>query len=174
MPIMRWNILEKMVKSRGWTTGAELGVWRGMTYKHLVQTCPKLSLFGVDLYEAQPDNDGPEKWTPGENGHAWDHESYYKGILAFMKKYPDRATFYKGTTTEAATQIEDGSLDFVFIDADHSYEGVKEDIKNWVPKLKSGGCLIGHDIDWPDVKKAVEEFSTEYDEPGDNMWLIQM
>jgi hypothetical protein len=41
--------------------------------------------------------------------------------------------------------FEDNSLDFVYIDANHTYEGVKEDIKYWYPKVKPGGLLLGHD-----------------------------
>ena len=59
----------------------------------------------------------------------------------------------------AATRYDDGSLDFVFIDADHTYEAVKRDISAWWPKVKSGGVLAGHDYDETGVKKAVDEFA---------------
>lgn len=50
-------------------------------------------------------------------------------------------------------------LDFVFIDADHSYEAVKKDIEAWYLKVKKGGIFAGHDYRAsPDVKKAVDEF----------------
>lgn len=64
---------------------------------------------------------------------------------------------YKMTSTEASKMYEDGSLDFVYIDADHSYESVKEDIAHWLPKVKSGGTIAGHDYNNPDVYKAVNE-----------------
>jgi predicted O-methyltransferase YrrM len=46
---------------------------------------------------------------------------------------------------EGAKQFEDDSLDFVFIDADHEYQAVLQDIHHWLPKVKPGGCLSGHD-----------------------------
>lgn len=49
------------------------------------------------------------------------------------------------TSLEAAATYEDNSLDFVFIDADHSYEAVRADIIAWWPKVKPGGIISGHD-----------------------------
>lgn len=54
---------------------------------------------------------------------------------------------------------EDESLDFVFIDAGHSYEDVSLDLKLWYPKVKKGGVFAGHDYPaWEGVKIAVDEF----------------
>jgi predicted O-methyltransferase YrrM len=58
---------------------------------------------------------------------------------------------------EACNLYADNSLDFVYIDASHEYEDVKKDIINWLPKVKNGGIIAGHDINCPDVKKAVVE-----------------
>ena len=171
--MMRWYVLEKIIKERGYTIGAELGVWRGKTYKHLLSECSNLTLIGVDLYEPQPDSEGPEKWVPGENGHEWDHDKYYRDIQSFQNKIGERARFYKMTTLDAAKEVEDASLDFVFIDADHSYEGVKNDIAAWSPKVRNGGCVIGHDIDWDPVLQAVtEEFGSDFVKLDDNVWCV--
>lgn len=51
----------------------------------------------------------------------------------------------------------DVSLDFVFIDASHDYDSVKADIKVWLPKIKDGGLLAGHDYGSPGVSRAVNE-----------------
>lgn len=66
---------------------------------------------------------------------------------------------------KAAVQVKDKSVDFVYIDANHSYTFVKDDINYWLPKVKAGGMIGGHDYDWTDkehsdelaVKKAVDE-----------------
>jgi len=61
-------------------------------------------------------------------------------------------------SAQAAAGFADGSLDFVFIDANHSYEHVKADITAWKPKMKAGGMLSGHDYGEPcGVKQAVDE-----------------
>lgn len=61
-------------------------------------------------------------------------------------------------SVEAARQYEDGSLDFVFIDADHAYDCVSADIKAWWPKVKPGGVIAGDDAQGKGVDRAVREF----------------
>ena len=64
------------------------------------------------------------------------------------------------TSVEASKDFEDDSLDFVYIDALHDYDSVKEDIRVWFPKVKKQGYIGGHDYGYPpipDVKKAVDE-----------------
>jgi len=141
----------------------------------LVRTCHDLHLVGVDLYAPQPGYDGPEQWTAGENGHAWDHERYYNDLVAFCGQYPERAVIIKDYTTEAAKTIDDESLDFVFIDADHSYNGVMRDVQAWAPKVRKGGMVIGHDIHFPTVKKAVIELYGEdgYFVEDDFLWFVE-
>ncbi len=61
-------------------------------------------------------------------------------------------------TDEAVKEIPDGQFDLLFIDADHSYEAVKNDIENWLPKIKEHGTISGHDYgNHPGVSKAVNE-----------------
>lgn len=62
-------------------------------------------------------------------------------------------------SVEAATYFKDSSIFMAFIDADHTYESVKADIAAWLPKIKPGGILAGHDYNdyWSGVKRAVDE-----------------
>lgn len=167
----REKVIEKFIRKNKFKIGAELGVWKGRTFKHLINTFSDLKIIGVDLYSPQLDSKGPEKWIPGENGHEWDHENYYTDLIEFCKKNNDRGIIIRDYTFNAAKMIENFSLDFVFIDADHSYESVKKDIEDWDPKVKPGGIVFGHDIDWPTVKRAVEEkYGKDYKIEEDNVW----
>ncbi len=73
----------------------------------------------------------------------------------------DRRSIVVADSVAAAAAVADASLDFVFVDADHSYEGVQGDIAAWLPKLKPGGLLGGHDLDYRPrewgVRRAVGE-----------------
>lgn len=60
-------------------------------------------------------------------------------------------------SVEAAKCFVDGSLDFVMIDGDHSYEACKADIEAWKPKVRPGGILAGDDYLWPGVTQAADE-----------------
>lgn len=58
---------------------------------------------------------------------------------------------------DAARQFETASVDFVYIDANHTFEGVLDDIDAWRDKLQPKGVMAGDDIDWIGVKHAVQE-----------------
>lgn len=64
----------------------------------------------------------------------------------------------------AADDYADNSVDFVFIDGDHSYEGCKKDILAWLPKMKKNSVLAGHDYTWHEpVQRAVADVFGEGD-----------
>jgi hypothetical protein len=65
---------------------------------------------------------------------------------------------HKARSLEVAPTVADGSLDFVYLDADKSYEAVAADIRAWWPKLKPGTYFGGHDWIFRDVRKAATEF----------------
>lgn len=163
-------VLDNLVKEHGWTIGAELGVWKGRVYTYLIKNNPNLTLIGVDIYESQPDNQTLLSQETYTDKGMWDHEKYYQGLLRFQSKYPERAKFIRDYTNNAVNQIEDKSLDFIFIDADHSEKGVRDDITNWLPKIKDEGWITGHDIDWKTVKKVVDELLPNYEVYSDNVW----
>ncbi|HAB16156.1 MAG TPA: class I SAM-dependent methyltransferase [Verrucomicrobiota bacterium] len=73
-------------------------------------------------------------------------------------------------------QYQDANLDFVFIDGDHRYAAVRADIEAWLPKVKPGGWIGGHDYDRPDVERAAREC---FDRPQvlsipPRSWLVQL
>lgn len=77
-----------------------------------------------------------------------------------------RAAVMHATSADAASCVPDASLDMVFLDADHSYEGVRDDLAAWVAKIKPGGWIGGHDYgnrepayDFSGVKRAVDEWA---------------
>ena len=81
---------------------------------------------------------------------------------------------HKGYSVPISAEFENESLDLVFIDGDHSYEGCKADIEAWLPKLRSGGVLAGHDYGhkrFPGVKQAVDEMGQVCEIYGDMVWL---
>lgn len=71
----------------------------------------------------------------------------------------------EGNTAEIANRITNETLDVVFLDADHRYDYVKRDIQNWLPKVKKGGLLCGHDCEFLLTKGAetIFEYSKDKD-----------
>jgi predicted O-methyltransferase YrrM len=68
-----------------------------------------------------------------------------------------RIKMYEGKSADLAGKFPNGQFDFIYIDGDHSYEGVKADIKNYLPKLKPGGVIGFHDTNQEYVQKAIRE-----------------
>jgi predicted O-methyltransferase YrrM len=146
--------LAKLVKDQEWKRGIELGVDRGILFNVLLRSCPGLYLTGVDTF---PDRERSRK------------------AFETVRAYPDRSGLLEMTTREASELYQDGHFDFVFIDADHSYEAVADDIACWRSKVRTGGWLGGHDYSpkFPGVIKAVDE-AYGYDShvwPGD-IWGV--
>lgn len=82
----------------------------------------------------------------------------------------------EGQSVEVSNSIPDGSCSFVFIDADHSYESVRADIRAWRGKVRAGGVLAGHDsFTFPSVLAAVEgEFGRDFTTTDENVWVHQV
>ena len=64
----------------------------------------------------------------------------------------------KKNSNDFVKEIQDETFDMIYIDADHQYHSVKNDISSWFSKVKPGGILCGHDYFMDDVKRAVDEF----------------
>lgn len=76
-----------------------------------------------------------------------------------------------GDSVACAELFDDGTFDFVFIDAAHDYDSVKADITAWLPKVRAGGILAGHDIGFASVRKAVTELLPEHTATH-NIWHV--
>lgn len=95
---------------------------------------------------------------------------------ARLVPYSDRIRKLKMTSAEGADLIPDQSLDFVYIDAAHDYRNVAIDIDAWLPKVKPGGMIGGHDYNhkkYPGLVQAVNErfISPDFIFP-DSSWLV--
>jgi glycosyltransferase involved in cell wall biosynthesis len=146
--------------------GAEIGVDRGSLAGYLLRELPNLSLYMIDTWAMFPEDSSYAKSGDGviTRTQAQRDEDLVT-TMRVTKNASTRRCIMQCTSEEAAKEILDGSLDFVFIDADHSYEGVTDDIKRWKDKVRSGGFLCFHDygmeIWYPDwgVTSAVDEFA---------------
>ena len=146
---MRGWIMSILVQYK-FTIGCELGTYAGGTTFFLLDMLPDLTMHTVDIFERQENHEDYSK-------DKYDFTDSYPAFMEKAKKYGDRLIVHKGWTHEVAEKIDDGLFDFVFIDADHTYEGCKRDILSWNSKLKPGGFLMGHDCNLASVRKAVED-----------------
>ena len=166
----REHFLTEICQQNSLKHAVELGVWKGRTFLHLLVHCPDLKVTGVDAWKYRPENTGV---TGGETYNNWDMPGLEKYVSERAKPFGERAQILKMETIEAAALFEDESIDLVFIDADHSESGVSKDIDTWSPKVKKGGFITGHDIDWPTVRQIVEKRFPNYQKGPDNVWWIK-
>lgn len=85
----------------------------------------------------------------------------------------------KKTSVEAAKDFEDGSLDCVYIDAEHIYDYILADVRAWKDKVKKGGILCGHDFDHnhsENIKKILKDFDLLHNLTiySDTSWSVEI
>jgi len=89
--------------------------------------------------------------------------SFERNMAPLREALNGRFKVHPFPSVEAAARFPDGSLDVVWIDADHSYDAVKADLEAWWPKLKVGGWMGGDDWCMTGVAWAVQErFGLDY------------
>jgi len=126
--------LAEVFAEAGYKRGAEVGVRLG-TYSALLCQCnPELQLLSIDPYIPY------RRHTIESMNHTYEKA---KANLA-----PYNATLIRKTSVEASKDVPNESLDFVYIDAMHEFDPVIEDIIHWVPKVRRGGIVAGHDYSY--------------------------
>ena len=143
----RGSYLLYLIEKNNFKRIAEVGVKFGRTTFFLLDNIPDLVVYAIDT----------------------DISLFYNKEV--KEKYKGRLIPIQGYSYDVADQLPDNSIDLIFIDADHSYDAVKKDIKVYTPKLKDHGILAGHDIDYPGVNKAVSELIEHYDVGPNNVWI---
>ncbi len=149
----------------------EIGAWMGRSCACLIELCnaagktPRITV--VDTFTGS-DNDPNQPRIVKEHGG-----SVLNVFMANIKPYNYGVLIMKYESVAAAKLVKNASLNAVFIDANHDYEYVAPDIKAWLPKLKTGGIIAGHDIcgmGHEGVIRAVNELIGEHEVIG-RCWL---
>lgn len=119
----------------GFKVGAEIGVFDGYFSEYLCKTIPGLKLYSVDPWEVYPGYRDHKFERSMRNAEAKARERLALYDCTIIKKY----------SMDAVKDVEDDGLDFVYIDGNHEYKYVKEDIEAWAPKVRRGGIVAGDD-----------------------------
>ena len=134
------NSFGHMINERNFTVGAELGVQSGYFSDGFLYTAHSITRYYlVDTWEQR------SNYSDGANVPNEIHNANYRKAKVRLAPYGDKCVFLRNFTTEAVKQLEDSSLDFIYVDARHDYCGVLEDLETWWPKLRKGGIMCGDD-----------------------------
>lgn len=135
--------------------GAEIGVWRGKWSSRMCADNPGVELLCVDRWSTYGE------YADSRNDQAKLDEAYQNASEG-LAKY--NCTLLRMASLEAAATVPDGSLDYVYIDANHGDAFVTADLEAWVPKVRRDGVVAGHDYIYRaerphiQVKAAVDRF----------------
>jgi hypothetical protein len=141
----------------------EIGCWEGKSTvfmaNQIKNSGKNIKFYAIDIWEAYDQGDG----------NIWD--ANYDQYLENIEPVKEYINTIKEDSSKASLQFGLESVDFIFIDGNHSYDFIKRDIEHWAPKLKPGGVIAGHDIQWKSIEKAVSEYFGEY-EIFCNLWMV--
>jgi len=131
----------------------EVGSWKGRSAAfmsvEIINSNKKIKFDCVDTWKGSIEHETYDVIT---------EEKLYDVFLSNIEPVKHIINPIRMTSIEASKLYKDNSLDFVFIDASHEYEDVKADILSWLPKVKIGGILAGHDYNtFEGVNRAVDE-----------------
>ena len=142
----RFRDLPALFKEMGFKVGVEIGVAKGRYSKWLLHGIPGLKLYLVDPWRSYDE-------------YVEHHDEAGQVILddclteAHRRLDGKNVEFLRKTSMEAVEDFEDNSLDFVFIDGNHSFEYVIDDIAAWSKKVRPGGIVAGHDY-WDSIDRS--------------------
>lgn len=143
------RIWEPFMRSYNCNIICELGVCRGINFREMIKHTPKLAV-AVDSWRS----DG----IISRNDVAFSQQELDEQYRTFKNEMADKpfVNIYREYTFDAAGHFADNFFDFVYIDADHTYDACLQDIEDWYPKVKKGRFLIGDDYRMAKLKTGVE------------------
>ena len=130
------NQLAELLHELDFKDGVEVGVAAGRYSQILCEANPQMKLYGVDPWKPLED------YVDTTDEHVF--EVTRQEAEDRLKGYSNYKFIYK-TSMEAVKDFENGTLDFVYIDGNHNFVNVTNDISEWIKKIKSGGIISGHD-----------------------------
>lgn len=147
IPNMGRDDLAKLFGELNLNTGAEIGVDRGDYSEVLCKANSKLHLYSIDPWASYVYPSG----LSGVN----EQQAYFDGCYEKTKERlaPYNCTIVRKTSLEAAKDFPDNYFDFVYIDANHDFVNITNDLDTWKKKVKVDGILAGHDYAYFSYRK---------------------
>lgn len=138
------NELVDLINKFNLKKGVEIGVCEGEFSDHLLSKSNLDVLYSIDAWDENMDNTlSAFKRCDLVEGKI---EGRYKKSVERLSKHGTRSKIIRKLSFDAVEDFEDGSLDFIYLDASHRFTGFAMDMIQWWPKLRNGGLYAGHDF----------------------------
>ena len=154
-----YGIVSKVINDNNFKKCAEVGIGYGLHAKEILDNTNVEHLYLIDPYHFYP-NDRFVDDVMDCGGF----EILAKNVKLNLDVHKSKYTWYRKCSTEVTNdEIPNNFLDLVFIDGDHSYIAVTNDLNFWWKKIRKGGWLMGDDYSsmWPSTKRAVDDWANK-------------
>jgi len=163
------DVILKIIYKYGFNSFLEIGVHYGLNLVSLAKKNPQVRFIGIDPFSYE--SSIVKGVAPSQSNF---QDTVYSNLMRRSSKL-NNIEIIKDYSFNVVSEFEDESLDFVFIDGAHEFKSVTKDISDWLPKVKKGGVLGGHDysLKYFGVVQAVNEI-LGYDNvtiTSDDVWL---
>jgi len=140
---LRWNkhyrLWKPFMEKYNCQRICEVGVRKGLNFEKMIKHNPEVAV-AVDIWADTGDI------AVNDKGYSQEQlNSQYNNLVARIGDLPN-VKIIRDYSTNVAEEFEDNYFDLVYLDADHTFEGVCKDIHVWYPKVKHGGFLLGDDF----------------------------
>lgn len=154
-----YGVFSKIINDNNYKVVAEVGIGYGNHAFTILRDTNIEKLYLIDPHKEYP-NDGFSSDIVNNGGF----EALVKNVIKSLEQYANRYTWFRKESLKITNEeINDESLDAVFIDGDHSYDAVLADLNFWWKKVKPGGQMLGDDYEscCPEVAPAVKKFAND-------------
>jgi len=137
----RAELLKAIIDAVGVRSFVEVGVWKGELSEFILKNCESIQqYFMIDPWRHL------QNWNKPFNVDSETFRNIMEEALKRVEFAQDRVVVLRGETSDVADMIPDGSLDFAYIDGDHTLRGITRDLMKLYPKVRQGGYIAGDDF----------------------------
>lgn len=148
--------IPRIIREKGYEVGLEVGVALGGHAECILRDTGLRVLYGVDPYANYKEYQGDAM-----NHHQSKMDDLHEMVTSRLAYYGDRFRLIRKYSVDASREFKDDTLDFVYLDGNHTGEFVSADLHAWYDKIRPGGVMSGHDYNhpaFPDLTKVVDMF----------------
>ena len=148
----RFSLCIELINGYSLSSVAEVGVYRGNFAQKMLEECPCIERYVmIDPWR------NLNGWNKPANKDHVTFEEFHREAMQKTDFAREKRMVLRGKTTEVIDQIEDDTLDFIYIDGDHTLKGISIDLISMWPKVKENGFVVGDDF-LPSIWQHSHEF----------------